>query len=87
METTIRISPKELTPEWLKKIKALFENENELQITIKPTKNKLSVVNEDREGYITRINNAIENIESGKDIIAILPTDFEKLSSELLAGK
>jgi hypothetical protein len=50
METTIRISPKELTPEWLKKIKALFENENEIQITIKPMKNKLSVVNEDREG-------------------------------------
>lgn len=87
METTIRISPKELTPEWLKKIKALFENENELQITIKPMKNQLSVVQEDREEYVTRINNAIENIESGKDIISISPSDFEKLSSELLAGK
>lgn len=87
METTIRITPKELTPEWLIKIKALFENENELQITIKPMKSKVFVLNESGEQYITRINNAIDNIESGKDVISLSPSDFEKLSVELVGGK
>ena len=87
METTIRISPKELTPEWLKKIKALFENENELQITIKPMKNNESLVYESREEYVTRVGRAIENLESGKDLVSLSPSDFEKLSDELLARK
>jgi septation ring formation regulator EzrA len=86
METTIRISPNELTPEWLKKIKALFENENELQITIKPLKQKF-LVNENQEEYVTRVNNAIEKLESGTDVISLLPSDLDKLSDELLSKK
>jgi len=79
METTIRISPNELTPAWLKKVKALFENENELQITIKPLKKSNLIVSESGEEYITRVNRAIENIESGEEIVSLSASEFDKV--------
>ena len=79
METTIRISPDELTPVWLKKIKALFENEEKLEIVIRPVKELSSVTGESREEYITRINNAIENLELDKGTITLTKEEFEKL--------
>lgn len=84
METTIRISPKELTPAWLKKVKALFENENELQITIKPSKRSYFAANESNEEYITRVNKAIENIESREDVVSLSAAEFDKLADQLL---
>jgi hypothetical protein len=84
METTIRISPNELTPAWLKKVKALFENENELQITIRPLTRSDLIVNESREEYKTRVNRAIDNIESGKDVISLSASQFDKLADQLL---
>ena len=50
-------------------------------------KDQEPVVNENGEAYISRIENAIENIESGNNIVSISPSDFEKLSNELLAGE
>ena len=84
METTIRISPNELTPAWLKKVKALFENENELQITIKPFKRSNLIVNESGEEYMTRVNQAIANIESGEEVVSLSATEFDKLADQLL---
>lgn len=84
METTIHISPNELTPAWLKKVKALFENENELQITIKPSKRNYFAANESNEEYITRVNKAIENIESGEDVVSLSAAEFDKLADQLL---
>lgn len=80
METTIRISLKELTPAWLKKVKALFENENELQITIKPSKRSDFTAKESNEDYITRVNQAIGNIESGEDVVSLSAAEFNKLA-------
>ncbi|MCA1759222.1 MAG: hypothetical protein LC658_05595 [Bacteroidales bacterium] len=87
METTIRISPNELTPAWLKKVKALFENENELQITIKPLKKSNLIVNESSEEYMTRVNRAIDNIDSGKDVVSLSASEFDKLADQLLKRK
>jgi hypothetical protein len=87
METTMHISPSELTPAWLKKVKALFENENELQITIKPSKRNYLAANESNEEYITRVNKAIENIESGDDVVSISAAEFDKLANKLLDEK
>jgi anthranilate/para-aminobenzoate synthase component I len=87
METTIHISPNELTPAWLKKVKALFENENELQITIKPLKKSDLVVNESSEEYMTKVNRAIDNIESGEDVVSLSAVEFDKLADQLLNKK
>jgi hypothetical protein len=84
METTIRLSPNELTPAWLKKVKALFENENELQITIKPLKRSNLTVNESGEEYMTRVNRAIDNIELGEDVVSISAAEFDKVPDQLL---
>ncbi|NLA49664.1 MAG: hypothetical protein GX876_09410 [Bacteroidales bacterium] len=87
METTIRISPEELTSEWLKRVKALFEDEDSLEITIRPASVPTSEVNEDSTAYFSRINNAIDNLESGKDTITLSKDEFSKLVDRLKKQK
>lgn len=87
METTIRISPEELTSEWLKRVKALFENVDRLEITIRPASNSKSEVNEESTAYFSRINEAIDNLESGKDTITLSKDEFSKLVDRLKKQK
>lgn len=86
METIIRLSPSELTSDWLEKVKALFQNERQLEVRIKPVSNPL-VVNEDKEAYETRINEAIENLEKNRDTVSFSLKDFEDTTSKLQADK
>jgi len=83
METTIRISPDELTPAWIKKIKTLFENEEKLEIIIRPLQGNSAVTAESREEYITRINNAIRNLDQDNGTITLTRDEFEKLTENL----
>jgi len=87
METTIKISPRELTPSWLKKVKALFEEEEKLEITIKPVTDVAYMLNENTEGYISRLNSAIQNLESNKDTVTFTKEEFEKLIENLINKK
>jgi len=87
METTIRITPGELTPALLSKIKALFEDEILLEITITPVSDFGLTVNENGEEYKARINNAIENLDSGKGVVSFSETEFGSLANNLLSGK
>jgi len=87
METTIKISPNELTPSWLKKVKALFEDEEKLEITIKPVHNFNFKLNENKEEYFSRINSAILNLESNKDTITFSKEEYENLIENLMNKK
>ena len=87
MEATIKISPEELTPTLLKKIKVLFENEDKLEITIKSASIRDFTLNESREKYNTRVNSAIDNLESNTDTITLSRDEYEKLISNLLNSK
>ncbi len=87
METTIRISPEELTSEWLKRVKALFENVESLEITIRPASGSTSEVHEKSTAYFSRINEAIDNLESGKDTVTLSKDEFSKLVESLKKPK
>lgn len=83
METTIKISSRELTTSWLNKVKALFEGVEELEIVIRPVHGSFSTVNEKQETYVARINNAIQNLETGKDTITLSKDEYEELVLKL----
>ncbi|MBW6534500.1 MAG: hypothetical protein K0B11_05795 [Mariniphaga sp.] len=63
METVIRIRSNELTSDLFNKIKALFNNEEELEISISPVADFGLNKKESREEYVNRVNKAIRNLE------------------------
>ncbi|MBN1926204.1 MAG: hypothetical protein JW798_10235 [Prolixibacteraceae bacterium] len=84
METIIRIKTSELTPDFIKKIKALFKNDDALEISITPISDfGLSKI-ETREEYEKRINKAIRNLEKKEDVIAFTSQEFNSLSNDLI---
>ncbi len=87
METIIRIKPEELTLDLLNRIKALFENEESLEIVISPVSDFGLTKKESRKAYINRVNKAIENLEKNNDTVSFSYDEFEKLTNDLLAGK
>jgi hypothetical protein len=87
METVIRIRSNELTPDFLNKIKALFNNEEELEISISPVSDFGLNKKESREEYVNRVNNAIRNLDKQTSNVSLSDSDFENLTNDLLAVK
>lgn len=87
METVIRIRSNELTPDFLNKIKALFNKEQELEISISAVSDFGLNKKESREEYVKRVNMAIKNLEKKKDVVSLSENDFEDLTTDLLAAK
>ena len=87
METIIRIKPNELTPDLLNKIKALFKNEEALEIVISPVSDFGLTKKEGRTAYINRVNKAIRNLEANKDTISLSENEFESLTKDLLSNQ
>ncbi len=87
METAIRIKSNELTPDFLKKIKALFSKEEELEISISPVSDFGLNKKESREEYVNRVNLAIRNLDKQTDTISLSDSEFENLTNDLLAAK
>lgn len=78
LHATFTISSTELTTELLEKIKMLFPKDNkdfEVTISVKPK--------ESPEAAKMRIDQAIENIESGNDPITFSPEEYDKLVHQL----
>lgn len=70
METVIRIRTNELTPDLLNKIKALFNKEEELEISISPVSDFGLNKKESREEYVNR-DKAIRNLEKQTSNVTI----------------
>jgi len=87
METIIRIKPNELTPDLLNKIKALFKNEETLEIVISPVSDFGLTKKEVRTAYINRVNKAIRNLEANKDTISLSENEFESLTKDLFSDQ
>jgi hypothetical protein len=87
METVIRIRTNELTPDFLNKIKALFNKEEELEISISPVSDFGLNKKESREEYVSRINKAIRNLDKQTSNVSLSDSDFENLTNDLLASK
>ncbi len=87
METVIRIRSNELTPDFLNKIKALFNKEEELEISISPVSDFGLNKKESREEYVNRVNLAIRNLDKQTDNVSLSDTDFENLTNDLLTAK
>jgi hypothetical protein len=58
-------------------VKAFFKNEKELEIIIKPVAGSGLFVNETSEEYVLRVNKAIENLETGSEIVSYQEAEFE----------
>jgi hypothetical protein len=84
METTIRIKSHELTPELLNKIKALFKDEEVLEIAISPVSDFGLTKKEGKKAYTNRINKAIKNLEANKNTVTLAENEFEALINDLL---
>ena len=87
METVIRIRSNELTPDFLNKIKALFNKEEELEISISPITDFGLNKKESREEYVNRINLAIKNLDKRTGNVSLSESEFENLTNDLLAAK
>jgi hypothetical protein len=84
METTIRIKANELTPDFLNTIKALFKNEKALEIAITPVSDFGLTKKESQKAHASRINKAIKNIESNKNVVVLSNDEFQTLTNDLL---
>ncbi len=84
METTFRIKSKDLTPDLMNKIMALFEKEDTLEISISPVTDFGLTKKESRKAYEKRINKAIENLEANKNAVRLTENDFNALTKDLL---
>jgi hypothetical protein len=84
METIFRLKTDELTPDFLNKIKALFKNEETLEISISPVSDFGLTKKESKKAYKERVINAIKNLESKKNIVTFSENEFERLSKDLL---
>jgi len=87
METVIRIRTNELTPDFFNKIKALFNKEEELEISISPVSDFGLNKKESREEYVNRVNKAIRNLDKQTSNVSLSDSDFENLTNDLLAAK
>lgn len=87
METTIRIKNSELNSDFIDKIKVLFKNDEELEISISPVPDFGLSKNESRETYVKRIKHAINNLEKKDNIVSLSDTEFDALSNDLMESK
>jgi hypothetical protein len=87
METIIRIKQSELNLDFLNNIKALFKNEEALEISISPVSDFGLTKKEGRKVYINRLNKAIENLETNTKIVSLSEAEFETLSKDLVKSK
>lgn len=87
METIIRIKQSELDLDFLKKIKALFKNEDALEISISPVSDFGLIKKEGRKAYINRLNKAIGNLEAKRNTVSFSEDEFEALSNDLVKIK
>ena len=87
METIIRIKPSELTLDFLNNIKALFKDEEALEIAISPVSDFGLTKKESRKVYINRLNKAIENLKAKKNTVTFSEEEFDTLSNDLIKIK
>jgi len=87
METIIRISPSELTPDFIDKVKSLFQNDNAIEISISSVSDFGLTKKEGHKGYKDRVNRAIKNLEENKDTISLPEDEFESLINDLPISK
>lgn len=66
METIFRIKPNELTIDFLDKVKALFKNEEVIEISISPMSDFGLTKKEDKKKYQDRVVRAIDKLEGKK---------------------
>jgi len=83
METIFRIKPDELTIDFLDKLKTLFQNEGEIEISISPISDFGLTKKEGKKEYQNRVNKAIRNLEENKNAISFSEDEFEALANDL----
>jgi hypothetical protein len=83
METIFRIKPNELTVDFLEKLKILFQNEGEIEISISPISDFGLIKKEDNKEYQNRVNKAIRNLEENKNSISLSEVEFDALANDL----
>ncbi|HYV93141.1 MAG TPA: hypothetical protein VE978_15305 [Chitinophagales bacterium] len=85
METIIKLKPAEFNIDFMKYLKKYVDSSDATEIVIELKRNgKTSVLEkETRTQMKRRIERAIENTESGKNLIAFTGEEFELLAKKL----
>lgn len=86
MQTTLRLKVSELDSDFVHAIKALFKKDREIEITISSTADFGLNKTETKEEYLTRLRNAVENIENGR-VVSLSGKEFEDLNQKLTTGR
>ncbi|MCP1385960.1 hypothetical protein [Runella salmonicolor] len=84
MESTFVLRRDELTSEFIEIIKALFKNQEELQITVTASQDFGLNQPEDREAYWARLKNAAANVESRTEVVEISEVELDDLANRFL---
>ena len=87
METIIKIKPSELTLDFIDKIKTLFRNEEEIEISISSVSDFGLTNKESQKRYEERVRKAIKNLERNKDTVSFSENEFESLINDLSVNK
>ena len=84
METIFTLRKDELDDEFLESIKRLFKNARELQITVSSATDFDLTKPESLSEYITRLEKAAQNLETGHNRIVMTDEQFDDLTLNLL---
>ena len=84
METIIRLKSSELDSIFIEKIKALFVDKDDVEITLSfAEKGVYDALNRTQEQYKGKIDRSIKNVEQGKNMISFTGDEFEKMAKML----
>ena len=85
MEAVIKLNPNELTQDLVNKIKALINNNSNLEITItiREKSHTEFLLGEPKPSYETRLNKSISDIENNNDLVSFTAEEFEKFAAAM----
>ena len=80
MEVNLKIQTSEFSQDIIDKIRQFISlnGESDVTISIRPKKKK-SFPKETREEYFNRLDNAIDNLENNRNLVAFTTTEFQEL--------
>jgi hypothetical protein len=84
MTTLVRFKASELNKDIFNRLQALLINAGDAEVTITVDNKKPFVVKETKAEYKKRLTGAIENAESGKNLVSFSPKEFATLTDRLL---
>jgi hypothetical protein len=82
MQTKFRIQSGEL-PKLIALLKTLLSKEEEIEVTVKPTREPKAREKESKQEYWDRIDRTINNLEQSENVVSFTEEELEEYSNKL----